>query len=68
LIQDDGPGIHHRLWEKIFDAGFSTRKDGSGLGLYISRYILSTMGGKIYVLDSHILQGTTFAVDLPFQF
>ncbi|HSV86300.1 MAG TPA: ATP-binding protein [Levilinea sp.] len=68
LIHDDGPGIHHRLWEKVFEAGFSTRKDGSGLGLYISRYILSTMGGKIYVADSHILQGTTFAVDLPFQF
>jgi signal transduction histidine kinase/predicted RNA-binding protein with RPS1 domain/FixJ family two-component response regulator len=68
LIHDDGPGIHHRLWEKVFEAGFSTRKDGSGLGLYISRYIISTMGGKIYVADSNILQGSTFAVELPFQF
>jgi signal transduction histidine kinase/DNA-binding response OmpR family regulator/predicted RNA-binding protein with RPS1 domain len=68
LIHDDGPGIHRRLWEKIFESGFTTRKGGSGLGLYISRYIIAGMGGKIHVVDSHILQGSTFAVDLPFQF
>jgi len=66
-IEDNGPGIHLRLWESIFDVGFSTRKEGSGMGLYISRSLVEAMGGKIYVAESHILGGTTFAVELPCQ-
>jgi len=66
-ISDNGPGIHWRLWEKIFDAGFTTRPDGSGLGLYISRNIVESLGGRLYVAESYINSGTVFAVDLPYQ-
>ena len=37
-ITDTGPGIHHQLWDKIFALGFTTRRDGSGFGLYIVRH------------------------------
>jgi signal transduction histidine kinase len=53
--------------EKIFDAGFSTREDGSGIGLYISRNLINDMGGKIYVRESFVLGGTTFALEIPCQ-
>lgn len=65
LIRDTGPGIHASLWEKIFEMGFSTRVDGSGIGLFVSRNLMEEIEGKIYVLDSHILHGTVFALEFP---
>lgn len=67
LVCDDGPGIHHAWWERIFEPGFTTREEGSGLGLYISRSIIESMGGRIYVAESYILGGTTIAVELPLK-
>lgn len=65
LIRDNGPGIHVSLWEKIFEMGFSTRHDGSGIGLFVSRNLMEEVEGRIYVLDSHILSGTIFALEFP---
>lgn len=65
LVADNGPGIHTVLWEKIFEMGFSTRKDGSGIGLHVSRSLMEDIGGKIYVVDSHILSGSVFALEFP---
>jgi signal transduction histidine kinase len=67
LVEDNGPGIHASLWEKIFDAGFTTRTDGSGIGLYISRNLMEDIGGKIYVSRSHILSGSLFVLEFPIQ-
>ncbi len=65
LVEDNGPGIHRRLWEQIFEAGYTTRQDGSGMGLYISRGIVESLGGRLYVAKSYIFGGTTFALELP---
>jgi signal transduction histidine kinase len=65
LIEDNGPGIHAKLWEKVFDAGYSTRRDGSGIGLYISRNLMREIGGEIFISKSHILSGTTFVLEFP---
>jgi signal transduction histidine kinase len=65
LIEDNGPGIHTSLWKKIFDAGFTTRPDGSGIGLYISRNLMEDIGGRIYVSTSHVLCGTLFVLEFP---
>lgn len=64
-ITDTGPGIHHNLWEKIFALGFTTRKGGSGLGLFIARSLIESMHGKVYVEESLIPLGTTFLVEIP---
>ena len=64
-VEDNGPGIHAVLWDKIFEAGYTTRQDGSGIGLYISQNLMDEIGGHIYVEKSHILSGTTFALDIP---
>lgn len=66
-VEDNGPGIHASLWEKIFDAGFTTRADGSGIGLYISRNLMDDLGGKVYVSKSHILSGTLFVLEFPIR-
>jgi|CXWL01.1.fsa_nt_gi signal transduction histidine kinase/predicted RNA-binding protein with RPS1 domain/ActR/RegA family two-component response regulator len=65
FIEDNGPGIHTRLWEKVFDAGYTTRREGSGIGLYISRNLMQDIGGEIYISESRILSGTTFALEFP---
>lgn len=64
-VEDDGPGIHWRLWEQIFEMDYTTRPDGSGLGLYISRALIDAQGGRIYVAESRVLWGTTVIVELP---
>lgn len=64
-IEDDGPGIHRNLWDRIFEADFTTRPDGSGLGLYVSRSLMESQGGRIYVAQSHMYWGSAFVVELP---
>lgn len=62
---DTGPGVHHQLWERIFDLGFSTREGGTGQGLFIARSLVEAMGGSITVEESVVPLGTTFLVELP---
>ncbi|MGQ9493191.1 MAG: ATP-binding protein [Anaerolineae bacterium] len=64
-FSDTGPGIHRQLWEKIFALGFTTKPGGSGLGLYIARILVESMGGRIFVEESLVPLGTTFLVELP---
>jgi signal transduction histidine kinase len=66
-VEDNGPGIHAVLWDKIFEAGYTTRQDGSGIGLYISQNLMEEIGGHIYVEKSHILSGTTFIIEIPYH-
>lgn len=64
-VEDDGPGIHRRNWERIFDLDFTTRPEGSGLGLFLSRNLIQSQGGRLLVESSHMLWGTTFLIELP---
>ena len=48
-ISDNGPGIPEDLMEKIFIPFFSTKKDGSGIGLSISQQIVRSLGGTMNV-------------------
>jgi signal transduction histidine kinase len=63
-LKDHGPGIHKQLWEKIFDMGFSNRVGGTGLGLFIARSLVGSLGGKIAVERSVVPLGTTFLIEL----
>jgi signal transduction histidine kinase len=67
-ISDQGPGIAPDNLERIFDR-FERIKDrdnvgGLGLGLYISKEIVTAHGGKIYV-ESELGNGSTFNIELP---
>jgi signal transduction histidine kinase/predicted RNA-binding protein with RPS1 domain len=65
-IEDDGPGIHRQLWQRIFDLGFTTRTEGgSGLGLYITRSLVEALNGRAAIEQSYILWGTTLIIELP---
>ena len=64
-IEDDGPGIHRRLWERVFEMGYSTRPGGSGVGLSLSRTLVENMSGRITIAESWLGWGSTFVVELP---
>lgn len=48
-VIDNGPGISEELQEKIFIPFFSTKKEGSGIGLSLSRQIMRSHGGSIRI-------------------
>lgn len=64
-ISDNGLGVHKALWERIFHMGFTTRSEGSGLGLFLARNLVESLGGVVRVESSFIPGGTTFLVALP---
>jgi signal transduction histidine kinase len=66
LIGDSGPGMKAEQLELIFEPFYSTREaaGGSGLGLYISKEIVTIMDGEIGA-ESSPGRGTTFIIRLP---
>ena len=65
LFSDNGPGIHAQHLDHIFDLGFSTRTEGTGLGLFATRALIEALGGKVTVVSSVIFVGTTLMIELP---
>ena len=64
-ICDNGPGISESMHKKIFQPFFSSKEEGSGLGLSIAKRIIDEHGGKI-TFESEVNTGTTFIIQLPF--
>jgi PAS domain S-box-containing protein len=64
IIRDSGPGIPTKLLDKIFDPYFSTRDEGSGLGLAVSLSIVNKHNGRIMV-NSESGKGAEFILYLP---
>jgi signal transduction histidine kinase len=66
-VRDNGFGIDGLRFGRIFCMFETTRRDGSGLGLYVSRMLVNGMGGEIFVEKSHKYLGTTMAVRMPMK-
>lgn len=62
---DNGPGINERLRDRIFDLLFTTKKGGSGLGLYIAKQCAHALGGRLYLSHTVRLSETRFTLELP---
>ncbi len=63
-ISDNGTGIASDAKSSIFDAFFSTKEFGMGMGLTISRSIVESSGGQLWATANED-QGTTFHFTLP---
>ncbi len=63
-VTDDGPGIASETLPRIFDPFFSTKPEGTGLGLSVSYAIAQAHGGDLRVQSEKGL-GTTFTLFLP---
>lgn len=63
-VRDTGRGVEHP--EKIFDAFFTTKGSGMGMGLAISRSIVESHGGRLWV-EKNDQGGSSFIFTLPIQ-
>ena len=63
-VSDTGIGIPEDKLDKVFDAFFTTKSTGSGLGLNIASQIITNHKGSIYV-ESKVGVGSTFVINLP---
>lgn len=66
VVEDNGPGFSKETREQAFEAFFTTKKQGvgTGLGLYISYYLLAQLGGRI-VIEEHSGPGAMIQVAFP---
>jgi len=65
-ISDTGIGIAPNLTKKIFEPYFTTRPEGTGLGLFFARRLLESAGGTLQLERSAVGKGTTFSITYPF--
>jgi signal transduction histidine kinase/predicted RNA-binding protein with RPS1 domain len=64
-IIDSGPGVPFDQRENIFEWGVTTREKGQGMGLYISRSLAETMGGRLVLADTIRFVGSVFVIEFP---
>jgi len=62
-FSDNGCGIPKDISNQIFNLSFTTKKKGSGLGLFVCKNILEKMGGSISA--ANLSQPTVFRIHLP---
>lgn len=60
-VSDNGPGVPNNLQSSVFEPHFTTRDEGHGLGLTLTRDLLKTVGGKIRLTSA---QPAVFTVQL----
>jgi signal transduction histidine kinase len=63
-IADSGSGIPKDKLKEVFDTFYTTKQQGTGLGLTIARTIIETYGGKIWA-ENRVAGGAVFRFSLP---
>jgi signal transduction histidine kinase len=63
-VRDDGAGIPSGQIPKLFQPYFTTKKHGTGLGLFVTRKLVEENGGEV-AFTSIVGEGTEFQVKLP---
>jgi signal transduction histidine kinase len=63
-VRDSGPGVDPERRERVFDAFYTTKSSGIGMGLSICRSIIIAHGGRLWA-DSNAPRGAVFRFILP---
>jgi PAS domain S-box-containing protein len=63
-VCDSGPGLDSEKLERIFDAFYSTKREGMGMGLAVSRSIIEAHGGRLWAMPNEP-RGAVFQFSLP---
>lgn len=64
-VRDSGAGIPAEITDRLFDAFFSTKPSGLGMGLSICRSIIEDHGGRLWATDNSGSPGATLQFALP---
>jgi signal transduction histidine kinase len=62
-VRDSGPGLSEEQQRHIFEAFYTTKPNGTGLGLAVSRQLMTEMGGELNYVSSG--KGASFVIVLP---
>src|SRR5580704_6359900 len=65
-VQDSGPGLTPESFEHLFDAFYTTKPGGMGMGLSICRSIIEAHGGRIWA-TANVPKGAALQLTLPCQ-
>jgi signal transduction histidine kinase len=65
-VADNGVGIPAENMTRIFNHGFTTRKEGHGFGLHSGALAAKEMGGSLTVASGGLGQGAVFTLELPY--
>jgi len=65
-VRDWGPGLKPESLDRLFDAFYTTKPDGMGMGLSICRSIIEAHGGRVWA-TANVPQGAVFQFTLPQQ-
>jgi signal transduction histidine kinase len=63
-VRDSGPGIDPSHLERVFDAFYTTKSSGTGMGLSICRSIIEAHGGRLWA-EANEPRGAIFQFTLP---
>jgi two-component system sensor kinase FixL len=63
-VVDAGPGLPPESIERVFDAFYTTKSKGLGMGLSISRSIIEAHGGRMWA-ENNLKRGATFSFTIP---
>jgi signal transduction histidine kinase len=66
LVQDSGPGLDPDQLSRIFEAFYTTKVDGIGMGLTISHSIVEAHGGRLWAVANDGA-GSSFYFTLPIE-
>ncbi|MBV9429273.1 MAG: PAS domain-containing protein [Bradyrhizobiaceae bacterium] len=64
LVKDAGVGLDAQAMERLFDAFYTTKEDGMGIGLSVSRSIIENHGGRLWA-EPNDGPGATFSFSIP---
>jgi signal transduction histidine kinase len=63
-VGDSGPGLSPRSFDQLFHAFYTTKPQGMGMGLAISRSIVEAHGGRLWA-TANVPHGAVFQFTLP---
>lgn len=64
-VEDDGCGIRAEDLPRVFDFGFTTKRDGHGIGLHTTAMLVRALGGRIEAASDGPGRGARFSLTIP---